>query len=334
MARGLSAPGVLFALLLLAGGGCAGGRPSESRPAGLTPGNPASLIAEADAAIGAGDANAARRFLDRALAVAPESVSVHLARGRFFTAIRRYRDAKAELDRAASLDPRSPEPAYQLGRAYLAAGEVADARSAFSRAVALDPGHTAARTALAALLSGAYEAAGIPADYAQLGGRTTISRGELGVILAVELGVDPDHTTWRSDEIQRTDWPELDQTWGARWLKASLMRHWIQALPDGSYRLDDPVTRGQLALILARLPREGGFREGLLPLPDTLFADLGERHYLAHAASRAFRLGLPLRGGRFESLAGASGDETLRAVRGLARSLGAVPIVRAEPDPK
>jgi tetratricopeptide (TPR) repeat protein len=330
----------LAALFALLAGGCAGARGPGARPAGGSS-NPDVLIAEADTAIAAADAVAARRALDRALAIAPDSAPVHLARGRFFMAIRRYKDAKGELDRAAAIDPSSAEPHYLLGVAYLAAGDKESARSSLARALELDPGHARAREALAGLLESRYEAAGIPADYARLGGHSTISRGELGVILAVELGADPDRVTWRSGEVQRVNWPELDEAWGSRWLRASVMRHWIETFPDGSLHLDDPMTRGQLALVLARLSRESGRWNGARhgtpgapgtpDSPDTVFADLGARHYLGRAAAEAVRLGLPLRTGKFEPLAAATGDETLRSVRGLAHLLGAVPVVRAEP---
>jgi tetratricopeptide (TPR) repeat protein len=332
----LRAAALLVAALLAAG--CAGGRGGAARPdgGGGNPGSLARIIAEADAAIAAGNAADARRALDRALAVAPESVSTHLARGRFFSAVRRYKDAKEALDRAASLDPRNPEPPYQLGLAYVAAGEKDAARDAFGRAIDLDPGHAAARTAMAGLMKERYEAAGIPGDYPLLAGRSSLSRGELGVMLAVELGVDPDRTTWRSDEVQRTSWPELDQAWGARWLRASLMRRWIPPFPDNSYHLDDPVTRGQLAILLARVAEEArptAARPGTAWPQDTLFADLSQRHYLARAASRAVRLGLPLRDGKFQPLAAATGDDAARAVRGLSRFLGATPVIRGEPGP-
>jgi len=321
-----------LAVLAAVMAGCSGTRGPEARPSSDPQGRSGihAQLAEADSAIARGDAVAARRALDRALAAAPESASVHLARGRFFTRIQRYRDAKSELDRAAELDPASAEPHYLLGVAYLAAGEKDPARVELARAVELDPGHIRARELLAGLLEGRYEAAGIPGDYARLGAHTTISRGELGVVLAVELGADPDRATWRPDEVQRVNWPELDQAWGARWLRAAVVRHWIEPFPDGSLHLDDPITRGQLALMVARLGAASGRWKPAAP--DTIFADLGPRHYLARAAAEAVRLGLPLRSGKFDPLAAATGDEALRSVRGLARLLGAAaPVVPAQP---
>jgi tetratricopeptide (TPR) repeat protein len=324
-----SAPRLLLAGLTAALiAGCSGGRGSSARPS-MDDQSAASLIALADSAVAAADANTARKALDRALALDPGDPKVHLARGRFFTAIRRYKDAKAEFDRAAVLDPRSPEPAYQLGRAYQVAGARDSARIAYSRALILDPGHAAARDSLSGLLRDRYEAAGVPGDYPALAGKPTVSRGELAVVLAVELGADPDKISWRSDEIERTNWPELDQAWGARWLRATLMRRWIPSLPDGSYHLDDLVTRGQLALLISRVAAQTG-RIGTMGA-DTTFSDLPARSYLARPAARSYRLGLPLHeGGRFDPAAAATGDEVFRTVRGLARWLGATSAVRIE----
>ena len=130
--------------------------------------------------------------------------------------------------------------------------------------------------------------------------------------------------------------------------RASVARGWIGPLADVDLHLDDPVTRGTLALLLAEIEarspaparadtsalgtsaRAGG--GGASPTPDG-FPDLGPRHYLGRAASVAARLGLPLRdGGRFEPQSFATGFEALRGIRGLARAIGATPIVSGEPN--
>jgi tetratricopeptide (TPR) repeat protein len=318
--------------LLAAGAGCGGAQAPQLRAAAESADDPGALVAVADSAIVRGDAETARRALDRALAIAPLSFAVRVARGRFYTAIRRYHDAKGEFDRAAELDPGSPEPHYLLGAAYLSVGQRELAIASLTRALALDPAHAGARESLAPLLAARYEAAGIPGEYPRLAEHATLSRGELGVILAVELGTDPDRSVWRSDEPAQSDPPELDGAWGARWLRASVARRWIAPFPDGSLHLDDPVTRGALALLLARLSSAMVPDSALVGVPELEFPDVGPRHYLGRAAARAVRLGLPTRdGGRFEPLAGASGLEALRAVRGLARAAGATPLVPAEP---
>jgi len=167
-------------------------------------------------------------------------------------------------------------------------------------------------------------------------------------MLAVELGVDPDRSVWRADQVHRTDWAVLDDAWGSRWLRASVARGWIGPLADRDLHLDDPVTRGALALLLAEIEvtspvparpdsaalgmpgRAAGANATSIPKE---FPDLGPRHYLGRAASTAARLGLPLRdGGRFEPQAFAAGFEALLGIRGLARAIGATPIVSGEAD--
>lgn len=322
----------LAALIALVAGGCAGSKPPAPRLDAAIVNDPAALVSLADSAAAAGDAATARRALDRALAIAPSDAAVHVARGRFLVATRRYHDAKAEFDRAASLDPASPEPAYELGLAYVRAGETADAIRSFERALAIDPEHAGARAALTPLLSARYTAAGIPAEYARIPEQATVTRGELGVILAVELGADPDRIVWRSDEATRTDAPELDGVWGSRWLRAAVARRWLDPFPDGSFHLGDPVTRGTLALFLARLAREWG-ADSLLGGPAASFPDLPSRDYLERSATLAVRIGLPTRAeGRFDASGAATGLEALRGVRGLARAVGATPVVSGEPN--
>jgi tetratricopeptide (TPR) repeat protein len=346
------APGLALALVLvLAIAGCAGSKARVGSAPQGTPldaaAGPEALVAVADSAIAAGEPELARRALARAAEAAPRNAAVRVGYGRYYTAIRRYKDAKAELDLAAGLDPTSPEPHYWLGVAYLKAGEKEDAFRSLSRALRLDPSHPGAREAVRPLLEDRYRAAGVPGEYATIPERPTVTRGELGVMLAIELGVDPDRSVWRSDQVHRTDWAVLDGAWGSRWLRASVARGWIGPLADVDLHLDDPVTRGAVALLLAQIEarspaparadsagsgipaRPGG---GSAARPPDGFPDLGPRHYLGRAASVAARLGLPLReGGRFEPQAFATGFEALSGIRGLARAIGATPIVSGEP---
>ena len=340
MKRALGA--IVLAALL---SGCAGSRPSSegsSSEAAIDPSaGPGALVALADSALAVGEPALARRALERASSLDPRSAAVRAGYGRLYTAIQRYKDAKTEFDRAAELDPTSPEPPYGLGLAYLKAGEPDLAYRSFARALSLDPGHEGARRAIRPMLEERYRAAGVPPEYASLDERTSVSRGELGVMLAVETGIDPDRISFRSDAPYRADWPAIDKAWGSRWLRASVARGWIVPLPDRDLHLDDPLTRGTLAVLLGRIeaasPRASGDSTsaahalGGASASPAVFPDLGARHYLGHAAAEAVALGLPTRdGGRFEADALATASEALTAVRGLARRMGAMAVVSTD----
>ncbi len=330
--------GVLLGLLTLLGGavgGCGGGA-SSVRVAGIDENaTPSFLVASADTALAMGEPESARRFLLRAERVAPESAVVHLGFGRLQTALRRYKDAKESFERAAALDRGSAEPAYWLGKAYQQSGDLAAASEAYALALRLDPNHRAAAEALVPIVGARYEAAGIPGDYALLRERTTLTRGELAVVLAVELGADPDRVGWRSDLPHPVREEAFAAAWGARWSRAAASREWIAPFADGEYHLDDPVTRAALALAMVTVERRWGAAAGASVAADSsviAFPDLGVRHYLYHAARRATLAGLPSRGdgGRFDPWASATGSDVLQAVRGLARRLGASPVVSSE----
>jgi len=296
------------------------------------------------------DAESARRAFLRALELDPDLAAAHVGLGRFHAAIRHYKDAKGEFDRAAALDTLSPEPLYRLGLAYAEAKETKLAAEALTRALARDPAHAPSQEALSALLESRYLAAGLPAGYAALRGHPSVSRGELGVMLAAELGADPERPSWRGGKDYPSNTDEARGAWGERWVRVSLARGWLPPFPDGSYHLGDPVTRGALAFLMAEIEKSSVENAGGSAPPSPApanthdpaavkgpsapdqFPDIGSRHYLFRSAQEAVRIGLPLRPeGRFEPWASASGSEVLAALKGLARTLGLEPVLPEEP---
>jgi hypothetical protein len=172
-------------------------------------------------------------------------------------------------------------------------------------------------------------------------------------MLAVELGLDPDRIGWASDRAQAVIPPEVNGAWGERWIRAAVLRGYVRPFPDGSLHLDDPVTRGLLAMTLASLERSLGAAAGAAtdstqgepadplgappgagaapPARVIEFPDLGPRHYLRRAADRAVRLGLPTHsGGAFDPQASASGADVLRTLDRLARRAGRSPALPEE----
>src|SRR5204863_9681204 len=187
--------------------------------------------------------------------------------------------------RAAALVTVSAAPCFELGRAYAQAGDVKQAVDAFTKALARDPGHAPTQAALSQVLESRYAAAGLPPGYVALRMHSTLSRGELGVLLAAELGADPERPSWRAETAHPSDSEEARGIWGERWIRSAMARGWIAPFPDRSYHLGDPITRGTLALLLVSI--EGGTQNaGTDPFPD-----LGRRHYLARAAREAVALG-------------------------------------------
>lgn len=358
MTRLRTARHLAWAAALVAVAGCAGSKPGgapvpETSAALPVSTSPAALVAYADTAIASGEPELARRALERAASLAPDSAYVWIGYGRYDTATLRFKDAKTAFDRAAGLEPLSPEPHYWLGVAYLKARQEPDAMAEFSQALRLQPNYAPALDAIQPMMEGKYAAAGIPREYASLPQRSSLSRGELGVALAVELGADPDRPTWRSGVDPATDRSAIDAAWGSRWLNAAVARGWIAPYPDGDLHLADPITRGTLAIVVTEIAARAVLPTAVAPAgesapmgespapaagtlsngpPAVSFPDLASRNYLVRPAAWAAGFGLPLReGGRFDAPALATGLETLQALHGLARFLGATPVVLGEP---
>jgi len=333
------------ALLALADSSAARGAPEEARASYARAADAAKRSGARDlelrAEMGAGlmslslsESEPARRFLTRAVELDPRSAEAHDALGRLHTATHRYLDAKSEFDRAAALDTVSALPLYHLGLAYAQAGDKTKAAEAFSRALARDPNHVPSQEALSSALDSRYTSAGLPEGYAALRTHPSISWGELGVMLAAELGADPERPSWRGGTDHPSDTEEARGAWGERWVRASMARGWIAPYPDGSYHLGDPVTRGALALLMTGIAGSAGRRGGETAPGIDPFPDLGRHHYLARAAQTAAAIGLPLRPeGRFEPWASATGSEAYAALKGLAQAIGVEPVVREEQRP-
>src|SRR5206468_729981 len=170
----------LLALLLGAAAGCAGGR--AARPA-LPEGTVAIpvLLAEADSTAASGNPADARSAYARAARAAARAGSKPL------------------------------EIRAQLG-AGLTSLALADAESP-PRALARDPGHAPSLEALSALSESRYLAAGLPEGYAALRAHSSVSRGELGVMLAAELGADPERPSWHGAKEYPSDTEEARGAW-------------------------------------------------------------------------------------------------------------------------
>jgi tetratricopeptide (TPR) repeat protein len=268
--------------------------------------------------------------------------------GRYLAAARRYHDAQVAFEQAATLDTLIAEPFYYLARASVELGDEVLAIRSLARGLRREPGDAPSVALLQSLARSRCEAAGLPPDYAELPSRTSVTRGELGVMIAVELGLDPDRMGWSSDRPQVIVPAEVEGAWGARWLKAAVLRGYLRPFPDGSLHLEDPVTRGVLALTVAVVERSLGTLERAVrpaapdsagagaapeaaPIPPPPLPDLGSRSYLRRAAGRAARLGLPTHsGGAFDAAANASGADVARVLDRLARLAGRTPALPEE----
>jgi tetratricopeptide (TPR) repeat protein len=355
----------LLSLSLAAAGaaGCAGsGAQISAGPEGA---DAATLAALGDSALAAGSPGRARALYERAGAVAASAGDTRnearaaVGVGRYLALARRYHDARVQFERAAALDTLSAAPFYYLARASLDLGDEKLALRALATGLRRDPDDAASAALFQSLARARCTEAGLPPEYAELPLRSSVTRGELGVMIAVELGLDPDRLGWASDRPQIIVPPEADGTWGARWLKASVLRGYVRAFPDGSLHLADPVTRGALALSLAMLERNLGLdRRAATPpgygaevegtsespaagdstaavssasAPRPAFPDLGARSYLRRAAARAVALGLPTHlGGVFDASANATGADVLRVLDRLAREAGRTSAVPPE----
>jgi Flp pilus assembly protein TadD len=86
------------------------------------------------------DPDSALRFLERAIAQAPDSGDAHEHLGLAFEQRGRHAEAIASLETACRLAPADPTARFNLALLYARAGRLAEARAVARQAAALDPG--------------------------------------------------------------------------------------------------------------------------------------------------------------------------------------------------
>lgn len=122
---------------------------TEHERAAAKPPVPASnRIAEAEAAVAAGEFARAQALLTDVLLQSPERADVHLLSGRALAGLGRWREAADALARAAQIDPLGAAAHYHLGFAAARCGDFARSRAAWATFLRLPEGGDA-RTGVA-----------------------------------------------------------------------------------------------------------------------------------------------------------------------------------------
>jgi len=115
----------------------------------LAPADPAVILVQAVAAITDGDLTGARRFLEKALALAPGNVEVLIAFGRLADQERLWAEAMGYHRRAQALDPRNPLVLWDAYNALLNLRQSAQAADVARQLLELQPDSFEAAAALA-----------------------------------------------------------------------------------------------------------------------------------------------------------------------------------------
>ncbi len=111
------------------------------------------------AEVHAGELSRARRHLDRAVALAPESDRTKYVKALFLEAMRKKEEAVSELEHLLEINPGSFPALLELARMKTEQGEIEAAKKLLDRALNMDPAHPIALSALGDLFFnlGEYE---------------------------------------------------------------------------------------------------------------------------------------------------------------------------------
>jgi rhomboid protease GluP len=139
------------------------------------------------ARLGAGDAEAGIRELQKSVKERPDFIPAHLALARAYIVKRDYDNAAVELKRVIQIDPHAEPAYYQLGVLYLAQKQPAKAEEVFQRLLKIDPNSADAHAGLAGALSDEHRNPEALAEYKRVADIDSLYQGvnyNMGVIEA------------------------------------------------------------------------------------------------------------------------------------------------------
>ncbi|OFW38795.1 MAG: hypothetical protein A3J29_12980 [Acidobacteria bacterium RIFCSPLOWO2_12_FULL_67_14b] len=250
----------------------------------------------------------------QALAASPDSAFLYRELAAVEQKAGQTVDALAHYRRAVELDPSDARSLAALGTILEGQGDVLGSLGYYERARALDPnevpeGVLARVRARAAL-------AKMPVEYRTIPAKAGITRGDLAAILGIRLEALVARA--RPRQVIITD---VRGHWAQQWITAVVRAGVMDTLPNYQFQPDEPVRRGDAALIVSRLltliasakPEQAKkWRDARLAV-----ADVSPSHLSYPAVSAAAAAGvMPLVDGSFELLREVSGADAFEiAVR-------------------
>ncbi|MGH9337450.1 MAG: S-layer homology domain-containing protein, partial [Vicinamibacteria bacterium] len=183
----------------------------------------------------------------KALEVAPEAGSLYLEAAEAELEAGYSDRAFQHARRAAELEPSNADAQRVLGEASYRNGDLASAKDALATAVSLRPQDTELRSQLERVDAELRET-NLPAEYAEIGGATRLTREQLAALLYVELKAAFDAASPRESVIA----VDVNESWAADYIIKTLAAGVLEVYSNHMFQPSGFVDRIQLARALTR----------------------------------------------------------------------------------
>ena len=276
--------------------------------------------ADARAAVEAGRLDEAEAAYAVMIAASPESASLYLEFADILRRQGKVDEALARARRARSLDPNDTEAVLAEGALLEQLGDLEAAADAYELAEALNPTDESAAGLMR--VRRALQFAGLPAEYRDIAGVESATRGDLAALLGVRLA------ELLGDAAFGMATPILTDTrdhWASRWI-VETVRAGVMVVGAGNrFEPERPLRRGELAEVvagvlnlLADLDPEAADRWRAAAVS---FSDMNPGHLNHGSATLAVAAGVLRTVGdeRFDPTGAVSGSDAVGVVEQLVR---------------
>lgn len=232
-----------------------------------------------------------------------------MARGRIDVAEARVREALGH-------DPQDPQSWSVLGEVLMLANRSREAVPAFAKALALAPDADTRQKLIEAQKRAELQT--LPEPYNAMATASAVTRSQVAALLGTRLAAVLASAPTRSTEVLT----DLRNHWASRWILSVVRAGWVEALPNHTFQPNSPMTRAELARILAAVLTDAaaGRPRDLAQWRAVRLAvsDVAATHSAYSAIGIVSAAGIMTsESGRFRPSASVSGVELLAAVNRL-----------------
>jgi tetratricopeptide (TPR) repeat protein len=279
-------------------------------------------VAGARAAAQAGRLTEARTGYTQAIAASPDSPFLYRELAVVEQRDGRLPAALQQIEKAIALDPNDSRNFVVQADVLEAMGQWEKAVAALTSAAALEPAEAITARIDALRARAAFEA--MPAEYRTIEQSSTVTRAQLGALLATRLDALVKRAPRRSTAVIT----DTRGHWAAQWIIPVARAGFMEVYPNHTFQPNTIVRRGDLAAtarsVLLAIAAENPKAGAAWRTARRKFPDLSPGHLSYAAASMAVEAGVMQtgEGGAFQLARPVTGAEAIAAIQRLAELAG------------
>ncbi len=217
-----------------------------------------------------GDLEGAMKNADKAISLDKDFAPAYVVKGAILRKEGKPKDAIKFFDRALELDQKLEDAYIYKAETYVDMGEYDRAEETYKEGATALPNSMTLNERWEEMQRARRAAAGLPPEFVKIARAPRITRGDLAALFVVELDLEkllkrqgpPERKRFYSpgtpvmgkkEEAKEPEIPDIRNHWAMNYIKTVVELGIMDLYPDGTFKPDEPITRGNFAVYCTNL---------------------------------------------------------------------------------